>query len=61
MTDCASCTRYVNREEALPILRQSGLNPASIDQIWSMADEDKDNRLTSKEFAVAFHIIVGVT
>lgn len=58
---CILFLRFVSREEALPILHQSGLDPAAVEQIWSMADEDKDNRLTSKEFSVAFHIIVGVT
>eukprot|EP01031_Cornospumella_fuschlensis_P034153 gene34153-41342_t len=53
--------RYLTNDEALPILRQSGLDASALERIWYMADEDRDRRLSSKEFCVAFHIIVCVT
>lgn len=52
---------FLSRDEAWVVLAQSGLDPIGLERIWAMADEDRDRRLSSKEFCVAFHIIVGVT
>eukprot|EP00599_Poterioochromonas_sp_BG-1_P003600 CAMPEP_0173147282 /NCGR_PEP_ID=MMETSP1105-20130129/9046_1 /TAXON_ID=2985 /ORGANISM="Ochromonas sp., Strain BG-1" /LENGTH=911 /DNA_ID=CAMNT_0014061745 /DNA_START=28 /DNA_END=2763 /DNA_ORIENTATION=+ len=52
---------FLSREEAVPVFRQSGLDERAVDQIWLFADDDRDNRLTSKEFSAAFHIIVCVS
>lgn len=56
-----SLYRLLSREEAVPVFQRSGMDAARVEHIYAIADEDKDGLLTSKEFAVAFHIIVCVT
>ena len=34
-----------------------GLKTAHLRQIWNLADNDKDGKLTSEEFAVAMYLI----
>eukprot|EP00981_Chlorochromonas_danica_P004233 scaffold857_cov152-Ochromonas_danica.AAC.16 len=52
---------FLSRDEVWGVLKQSGLDGNSLERIWTMADADKDLRLSSKEFCVAFHLIVGIT
>ena len=49
---------YLTAEESLVVFRKSGLQADLLLQIFHLADCDKDSRLTSKEFAVAFHLIL---
>lgn len=51
---------YLESHEAAPIFAKSGLDNATLAAIWSMSDVDRDSRLSSKEFALAFHLIVCV-
>lgn len=52
--------RFITGAEAIPIFMQSGLSQPVLSAIWDIADDDKDTRLSAKEFCVAFHIIVCV-
>ena len=51
-------TRYLSGEEAMGVFRKSSLDPSVLQHIFQLADADKDGRLSSKEFAVAFHLIL---
>ena len=51
---------YLSGQEAVFIFSKSGLGVDVLKKIWVLSDQDKDNRLTSKEFCVAFHLIVCV-
>lgn len=51
----------MSHEETVPIFKQSGLDNQSVDFIWAAADDDRDGKLTPKEFCAAFHMIVCVT
>ena len=51
---------YITANEAVPIFAKSGLDNALLAVIWQMSDLDRDNRLTSKEFSLAFHLILCV-
>lgn len=42
----------------MTVLRKSGLDSKVLQGVFQMADNDLDLRLTSKEFAVAFHIVL---
>lgn len=53
--------RFLSREETIPIFMQSELDSQSVELIWAVADDDRDGKLTPKEFCAAFHIIVCVT
>lgn len=48
-------------KEAVDLFRKSGLSQDVLKSIWAMADCDKDNFLSPKEFCVAFHLIVCVS
>eukprot|EP01038_Epipyxis_sp_PR26KG_P009772 gene9772-13145_t len=52
---------YLSRDEAMVIFQKSGVDPGTLNLIWNMADYDKDYQLTSKEFSVAFHIILCIS
>jgi uncharacterized protein YoxC len=54
-------SRYLSKEQTLRIFQQSGLDMPTLQQIWQLADYDKDERLSSKEFAIGLHLIVCVT
>jgi hypothetical protein len=58
---CLLVVRFISRDEAIGIWKQSGLDPLSVETIYSFSDDDHDGRLTSKEFCAGFHIIVCVT
>ena len=47
-------------QESVNIFSKSGLGVEVLKKIWKLADHDQDNRLTAKEFCVAFHLIVCV-
>ena len=51
---------YITATEAVPIFAKSGLDNTVLAVIWQMSDLDHDNRLTSKEFSLAFHLILCV-
>ena len=45
----------------MELFRKSGLSIDVLKQIWLLADKDTDGSLTSKEFCVAWHLIVCVS
>jgi len=47
--------------ESVGILTKSGLTQDVLGVIWNLADDDKDGSLTSKEFCVAFHLIICIS
>ena len=49
---------YLTAEESMAVFRKSGLQADLLLQVFQLADCDKDSRLTSKEFAIAFHLIL---
>ncbi len=51
----------LSEPEAVGILSKSGISTDQLNAIYTMADDDKDTRLNSKEFCVAFHIILCIT
>jgi hypothetical protein len=51
---------FIQGAEAVPIFNQSGLDVHVLRSVWSLADDDKDSRLTKDEFAVAFHLILCI-
>ena len=55
-----SYDRFLTGTEAVGIFGQSGLPQDTLAAIWILADDDKDGRLTSKEFCVAFHLILCI-
>jgi hypothetical protein len=50
-------TGYLTGTEVRPVLNQSGLGQAVLAKIWTLADVDKDGRLSQDEFAIAVHLI----
>lgn len=51
---------FLSGQESVTIFSKSGLGVDILKKIWKLADNDADNRLTSKEFCIAFHLIVCV-
>lgn len=51
---------YIEQEVAMDVFRKSGIDPNLLPAIYGMADDDHDGRLTSKEFCVAFHLILCI-
>ena len=51
---------FLSGQESVTIFSKSGLGVDVLKKIWKLADNDADNRLTSKEFCIAFHLIVCV-
>ncbi|GFS17450.1 intersectin-1 [Elysia marginata] len=47
---------YLLGVEARSILMQSGLSQAYLAQIWTLADIDRDGKLTCDEFCIAMHL-----
>lgn len=47
--------------ESVGVLTKSGLSQDVLGVIWNLADDDKDGSLTSKEFCVAFHLIICIS
>jgi Ca2+-binding EF-hand superfamily protein len=45
----------------MEILRKSNIDPNLLNALFAMADDDRDGRLTAKEFCVAFHLALCVT
>jgi hypothetical protein len=52
---------YLNGQESVGIFTKSGLNKDILGTIWQFADNDKDGKLTPREFCVAFHLIICVS
>mmetsp|Transcript_27096 Transcript_27096/g.58772 ORF Transcript_27096/g.58772 Transcript_27096/m.58772 type:complete len:1005 (+) Transcript_27096:150-3164(+) len=52
---------YVYGAEAVGLFSKSGADKAALRQIWNMADDPVDNRLSKLEFAIAMHLIVCIT
>ncbi len=52
--------RFIQGAEAVAIFSQSGLDMQILRGIWTLADEDKDSKLSKLEFQVAFHLIVCI-
>eukprot|EP01035_Chromulina_nebulosa_P019331 gene19331-25195_t len=52
---------FMTGQESLGLFNKSGLDKKILRDIWLMSDVDEDNRLTSKEFCVAFHLILAVS
>eukprot|EP01036_Dinobryon_divergens_P029683 gene29683-38812_t len=49
---------YLTAEESMAVFRKSGLQADLLQHVFQLADCDKDSRLTSKEFAIGFHLIL---
>jgi hypothetical protein len=49
---------YLTAEETMTVFRKSGLQADLLQHVFQLADCDKDSRLTSKEFAIGFHLIL---
>ena len=52
---------YVYGAEAVGLFSKSGADKAALRQVWNMADDPVDNRLSKLEFAIAMHLIVCIT
>ena len=52
---------YLDGQESVGIFTKSGLNKDILGSIWQFSDNDKDGKLTPREFCVAFHLIVCVS
>jgi hypothetical protein len=52
---------FLTRDAALAILQKSGLDAAAVANVFQLADDDRDGTLSSKEFCVAFHLIICLT
>jgi Ca2+-binding EF-hand superfamily protein len=52
---------FLSEPEAVGVLSKSGVPVDLLQAVYTMADVDKDTRLSSKEFCVAFHLILCVT
>jgi len=50
-------TGFLPGAQARPALMASGLSQAVLKKIWSLADHDKDGKLTVNEYAVAKFLI----
>ncbi|KAH9381039.1 hypothetical protein HPB48_008253 [Haemaphysalis longicornis] len=48
---------FITGEQAKKLFLQSGLPPAILAKVWSLADMDADGRINQHEFAVALHLI----
>ncbi|KAI2632270.1 hypothetical protein GGR54DRAFT_27132 [Hypoxylon sp. NC1633] len=48
---------FINGEEAVPFLSQSGLPEDALAQIWDLADVNSEGRLNRDTFAVAMYLI----
>jgi Ca2+-binding EF-hand superfamily protein len=51
----------IDHPTAMEILRKSNIDPNLLNALFAMADDDRDGRLTAKEFCVAFHLALCVT
>ena len=52
---------FLSGAESVGVLTKSGLSQDVLGVIWNLADDDKDGSLTSKEFCVAFHLIICIS
>jgi Cytoskeletal-regulatory complex EF hand len=52
---------FVESVDAVGLFNKSGLDKASLKQVWTLADVDRDSRLSLEEFVIAFHLIVCAT
>lgn len=50
----------VGGKEANLFFKQSGLDNATLKQIWLLSDVDKDNKLNPDEFSIAMHLTLRV-
>jgi hypothetical protein len=51
---------FVGGKEANLFFRQSGLDNATLKQIWLLSDVDRDNKLNPEEFSIAMHLTLRV-
>lgn len=51
---------FLSQDEGMGIFTKSGLDANLLNNIWAMADDDRDRRLTPKEFCVGFHLILCI-
>lgn len=52
---------YLEGQQAVALLSQSGLDRGVLRTIWSLADIDCDKRLDHDEFCIAMHLVVGAS
>jgi hypothetical protein len=50
-------TGFLTANEARQVLNQTGLGHSVLAKIWTLADVDKDGRLSQDEFAIAMHLV----
>ena len=47
---------YIAGQQAKTLLMQTGLSQALLAQIWTLADHDKDGKLSFEEFIISMHL-----
>lgn len=52
---------FLSEPEAIAVLSKSNVSREVLQAIYTLADSDKDTRLSSKEFCLAFHLTLCVT
>ncbi|CAF0970141.1 unnamed protein product, partial [Didymodactylos carnosus] len=55
LVDITKTNGFMSASQAKTILQQTGLPQPVLHQIWTLADYDKDGKLTSDEFIIAMH------
>ena len=54
---CPSRSDFITGVQAKNIMLASGLPPAVLAHIWSLADVDSDGKMDINEFSIALHLI----